>query len=37
VIGRGYALVGTAYDWTAYVAFSLQVLHLRNEEQLEVS
>jgi hypothetical protein len=27
VVGRGYALVGTAYDWPAYVAFSLEVLH----------
>jgi hypothetical protein len=34
VVGRGYALVGTAYDWPAYVGFSLEVLHLRNEEQL---
>ena len=34
VVGRGYALVGTAYDWPAYVAFSLEVLHLRNEDQL---
>jgi hypothetical protein len=35
VVGRGYALIGTAYDWPAYVAFSLEVLHLRNEEQLK--
>ena len=34
VVGRGYALVGTAYDSQAYVAFSLEVMHLRNEEQL---
>lgn len=34
VVGRGHALIGTAYDWPAYVAFSLEVLHLRNGEQL---
>jgi len=34
VVGRGHALVGCAYDWPAYVGFSLEVLGLRNEKQL---
>lgn len=31
---RARTLVGTGYDWPAYLAFSLEILHLRNEEQL---
>ena len=34
VTGRGRALVGESYDWPAYAAFSLEVLKLRDEQQL---
>lgn len=34
IVARGYALVGTAYDYPAYIGFSLEVLGLRNEKQL---
>ncbi len=34
VTGRGHALVGCAYDWPAYVGFTLEVLNLRSEKQL---
>jgi hypothetical protein len=34
VVGRAHALVGTAYDWPAYIGFSLEVLGLRNQQEL---
>lgn len=34
VVNRGHALVGTPYDWPAYVGFALEVLKLRDEAQL---
>jgi hypothetical protein len=34
VVGRGHALVGTAYDWPAYIGFTTEVLNLRTERQL---
>jgi hypothetical protein len=34
VVGRGHALVGCGYDWPAYAGFSLEILNLRNEQQL---
>jgi hypothetical protein len=33
-VARGNALVGTDYDWPAYVQFGLEVMHLRNQEDL---
>lgn len=35
VAARGHALVGCAYDWPAYVAFTLEVLKLRSRQQLD--
>jgi len=34
VVGRAHALVGTAYDWPAYIGFSLEVLGLRSGKEL---
>jgi hypothetical protein len=34
VVSRGSALIGTDYDWPAYVGFAAEILDLRNEEQL---
>jgi hypothetical protein len=34
VVNRGNALDGTDYDWPAFVQFSLEVIHLRNREDL---
>jgi hypothetical protein len=34
VVSRGHALDKALYDYPAYLAFSLEVLHLRNEQQL---
>lgn len=33
-VARAHALVGTPYDWPAYVGFALEVLKLRNGQQL---
>lgn len=35
IIARAYALVGTPYDWPAYVGFGLELLHLRSGTQLD--
>lgn len=35
IVARGHALVGCAYDWPAYIGFAAEVLHLRNQEQLD--
>jgi hypothetical protein len=35
VAGRGHALVGTAYDWPAYIGFTAEIIHLRRGSQLE--
>lgn len=35
VEARAHALVGTPYDWPAYVGFALEVLKLRSEAQLD--
>lgn len=34
VVARGRALIGCSYDFEAYAAFTLMVLHLRNADQL---
>ena len=34
VVKRGRELIGTPYDFGAYLGFELEVLHLRNEQQL---
>lgn len=33
-VSRGQALIGTPYDWLAYVGFAAEVMHLRDEQQL---
>ena len=35
LVARAHALVGVAYDWPAYVGFSLEVLGLRTGAQLD--
>ncbi|MGH7744047.1 MAG: hypothetical protein ACREQ5_04405 [Candidatus Dormibacteria bacterium] len=35
ITDRAHALVGTAYDWPAYVGFSLEFLKLRSGAQLD--
>lgn len=35
VIARAHALLGTTYDYPAYIAFALMCLHLRDGKQLE--
>ena len=34
-MARGHALVGCAYDFAAYAGFALEVLHIRNQTQLD--
>jgi hypothetical protein len=36
VVARGRALVGTPYDYGAYVAFTAMILHLRTAQQMSV-
>ena len=35
VVGRGHVLIGVFYDFEAYAAFALEVLSLRNENEME--
>jgi len=35
VVARGHGLVGTGYDWPAYIGFAAEVAHLRNGVQLD--
>lgn len=35
IVARAQALVGTPYDWSAYVGFALEVLKLRSGSQLD--
>jgi uncharacterized protein YycO len=35
IVARAYALVGTPYDWTAFVGFALKVMKLRSEQHLD--
>ncbi len=35
IIGRAQALVGTDYDWPAYVGFALEVLKIRTHKDLD--
>lgn len=35
VVARGHALAGCSYDWPAYIGFSLEILHLRSQAQLD--
>jgi uncharacterized protein YycO len=35
IVARAHALVGTPYDWPAYVGFALEVLKLRTGAQLD--
>ena len=35
IIARAHALVGTPYDWPAYVGFALEVLKLGSEHELD--
>lgn len=35
VTARGRALVGRPYDWAAYAGFALEVLKIRDQEQLD--
>jgi hypothetical protein len=35
VVARGRALIGCSYDWPAYAGFALEVLKLRNRDQLD--
>lgn len=34
IVARAHALVGTPYDWPAYVGFALETLKIRNGQQL---
>jgi uncharacterized protein YycO len=34
-VSRAHALVGTEYDWPAYVGFALEVLNIRKGSQLD--
>lgn len=34
VVGRAHALVGTPYDWPAYIGFALTILKLREGKEL---
>jgi uncharacterized protein YycO len=34
-VERAHAMVGTPYDWAAYVGFALEVLNLRNGTELD--
>jgi uncharacterized protein YycO len=35
IVARAHALVGTPYDWAAYVGFALEVLKVSNGQQLD--
>lgn len=35
IVARAHALVGTPYDYAAYIGFALEVLKIRNGEQLD--
>jgi len=35
MVARAHALVGTPYDYMAYMGFAMEVLHLRNGTQME--
>lgn len=35
VVARAHALVGTPYDWPAYIGFSLEVLGIRSGNQMD--
>jgi uncharacterized protein YycO len=35
ICDRAHALIGTPYDWPAYVGFSLEILKLRTGQQLD--
>lgn len=37
IIARAHALVGTHYDWPAYVGFALEILKLRSGAQLDAT
>jgi uncharacterized protein YycO len=35
IVARAHALVGTPYDWPAYIGFSLMILKMRQGKELE--
>lgn len=35
IVARAHALVGTHYDWPAYVGFALETLHLKSRSSLD--